>query len=123
MANYLTQLGDTSILLEAPASGGLSKSDSEVKADPRKAVMNILDTVKTMVKYMGDDLGPTLRASGAGFEMSFAVRADLSGLVMVSEDASKGQFQCVVRWAPSAPARPAAPAGNAPAPRLPGPQD
>lgn len=124
MANYLTFLGDKQILLEAPASGGLSKSESEVKADPRKAIMNVLETVRTLVTYMGEDIGPAVRASGASFEMSFAVRADLAGLVMVSEDAKKGQFQCVVRWMPQAPPRPAGPPGSAPPgapPRLPGP--
>ncbi len=124
MANYLTFLGDKQFLLEAPASGGLSKSESEVKADPRKAIQNVLETVRTLVQYMGDDIGPAVRASGASFELAFAVRADLSGLVMISEDSKKGQFQCVVRWAPQPPPRPPGPPGQAPPggpARLPGP--
>lgn len=122
MASYLTRLGDKEILLEAPASDAFAKSDSEVKADPQKALVNCLDTIRTLATAMGQQLGPMMQRSGASFEMSFAVRADGSGLVMVSEDAQTGQFQCTIRFGgrPPGPPRPQRPPG-APRPRPPGP--
>ncbi len=100
MASYLTRIGDKQILLEAPASGAFAKSASEVDADPRTAMENMIKTIKTMANVMGKELGPTVRATGGSLEIAFAVRADGSGLVMVSESADVGQIRCNLRWVP-----------------------
>lgn len=118
MPNYLAKIGDAQILIEAPASGAFAKSASEVEADPRQAITNIVRTIKVVCGYLGEEIGPVARRSGATMEISFAVRADSYGLVMVSESTTIGQFACTVRFAPPPPPRPAPP-GAPTEPRVP----
>lgn len=106
MANYITYLGETQVLLEAPVAGAFAKSDSEIQPDPYKAITNVFETVKLLVEHANKNVGPALRGTGAAFEMSFAVRADSGGLVMISEHANVGQFQCTLKWPPTRPAGP-----------------
>jgi hypothetical protein len=113
MASYITYLGEKQILIEAPVSGGLAKSESEVKPDPARAISNIIDTIKAVAEHVGQEMGPVLRKTGAAFELNFAVRSDSFGLVMISESAQVGQFQVTVKWPPM---RPAAPPPAAPRP-------
>lgn len=120
MANFLTYIGDKQILLEAPVAGAFAKSESEVQPDPKRAIENMFSTIRTIVEYAGDQIGPVARKSGAAFELSFAVRSDSFGLVMVSEAAQVGQMQVTVKWPPARPPAPPAPPG-APRPPLPGP--
>lgn len=113
MANYLTRIGDAQVLLEAPASGAFAKGSTDVEADPRTAIVNIVKTVKTVSAFMGTELMPVVRQTGAAMEVVFSVRADGYGLVMVSESISSGQFQVTVRFAPPPP-RPPPPPGSMP---------
>ena len=98
MPNYLTKIGDAQILIEAPASGAFAKSASEVEADPRQAITNMVRTIKVVCGYLGEEIGPVARRSGATMEISFAVRADSYGLVMVSESTTIGQFASGWGW-------------------------
>lgn len=98
MANYITYIGEKQLLLEAPAVGAFTKSDGGVTASPMRAIQNMVATIKDLAEYMGDELTPVLEQTGASFELSFAVRADGNGLVMVSESAEIGQFQCKLTW-------------------------
>lgn len=116
MANYITYLGDTAILLEAPVSGGLSKSESEVQPNPDKAIANVIEMIKLLVGHVGAEVAPALRRTGAAFDLSFSVRADSQGLVMISEHANVGQFQCTVKFPPM---RPPGPPPARPQPALP----
>lgn len=119
MANFVTYIGEKQILLEAPVAGAFAKSESEMAPDPKRAFQNMFDNIRAIVDYAGEQLGPSIRKTGAAFELSFAVRSDSFGLVMVSEAASVGQLQVTIKWPPM---RPAAPAPSAPPPRpLPGP--
>ncbi|MCB9681362.1 MAG: hypothetical protein H6733_07790 [Alphaproteobacteria bacterium] len=106
MASYLTTIGDTKVLLEAPVGSAFAKSDIEVAPDPHRAIINMIDTMRTLVSFMGTEVGPVLRKTGASLEVSFAVRADHQGLVMISESAQAGQFQVSVKWPAMRPAPP-----------------
>ncbi len=117
MASYLTRIGDQQILLEAPASSAFAKSDLEVDADPAKAIQAIVETIKLFVAFAGAEIGPVMRRSGAAFELSFGVRADETGMVMISENPGTAQFACKLTFPPAPPAPPARPAGP---PRPPG---
>ena len=103
MANYITYIGDQQFLLEAPAEGAFAKSASEVSGDPRTALATIIEQAKLLASSLGKEIGPALRATGAGMDIAFAIRADLSGTVMVSEDTKKGQFVCTLRFPPMRP--------------------
>lgn len=104
MANYLANLGDTQVLLEAPAAGGLAKGSLEVQPDPTKAIENMVDLIKRFAQHSGQAIVPTLRHVGGALEVRFAVRANAAGLVMISESAEIGQFQCTLKFLPPRPA-------------------
>jgi hypothetical protein len=106
MGNYLTKIGDATVLLEAPASSAFAKGGNDVETDPRAAILNMVRTIKTVSAYMGSELMPVVRATGAAMEVSFNVRADMYGLVMISESTGVGQFQCTVRFNPPPPMPP-----------------
>lgn len=110
MASYLTRVGDREILIEAPAASAFAKSEVEIEADPRDAIVNCIRTVQLLANEFGRELSRSLAGTGAAMEINFAVRADTSGMVMVSESASSGQFQCTLRIQGRPPApRPAPP--------------
>jgi hypothetical protein len=117
MGSYLTRIGDAEILLEAPASSAFAKSSNNTEADPRQAINNMVQAIKAIAAYMGTELMPVVKATGMAAEVSFNVRADMYGLVMISESTGVGQFAATLRFqAPAgAGAPPVAP------PRPPGP--
>lgn len=100
MANYMTFLGDQQILLEAPASGAFSKSELEVQPDPLRALENMLTLIRQVAVHVGHEVNPSLAEAGGALELRFAVRADAFGLVMLSEAADVGQFQCTLKFVP-----------------------
>lgn len=120
MGSYLTRIGDTEILLEAPASSAFAKSSANNDADPRQAINNMVKAIKAIAAYMGPELMPVVRATGMAAEVSFNVRADMYGLVMISESTGVGQFAATLRFqAPPGAAQPTAPPQGPPRP--PGP--
>lgn len=121
MASFVTYIGDKQILIEAPVAGAFAKSETEIQPDPKKALNNIFEHIRLLVDFAGEQIGPAVRKAGAAFELSFAVRSDSFGLVMVSENASIGQFQVTIKWPPMRPVAPAAPGARPPA--LPGPEE
>ncbi|MFM2161126.1 MAG: hypothetical protein RLZZ383_638 [Pseudomonadota bacterium] len=117
MGSYLTRIGDTEILLEAPASSAFAKSSANTDADPRQAINNMVKAIKAIAAYMGPELMPVVRATGMAAEVSFNVRADMYGLVMISESTGVGQFAATLRF--QAPPGAAAPSAAPPAPPRP----
>jgi hypothetical protein len=114
MGFYVTKLGDAQIVLEAPASGAFAKGASDVEADPRTAMANIIRNIRQVGSALGSELVPIVRNLGMAMDVSFAVRADSYGVVMVSQNTSEGQFLVTVKMIPGGP-----PGGGPPRP--PGP--
>ena len=97
--NYPTRLDDnTNILIEAPAAGGISKSQTGFSADPDGALTNALELIAQMARKLSVDVGNALDGTGMDFEVKFSVRADGNGIVMVSQHASEGQLQCTLSY-------------------------
>ncbi len=95
MASYVTHIGNAKLLLEAKTSGAFAKSEGEIKADPRQAVVNMVQTTKQVAAYVSSQVGPAvMKSPGLSFELVFGVRADVAGLVMIAETPGEGQFQC-----------------------------
>jgi hypothetical protein len=119
MAQYITKLGDTEIFMEAAAAGGLSKGSSKAnEGNPLKAASNMIKTAVQVSAALSRELAPMARGTGAGVEVTFAVRANSTGLVMVSENSSVGQFKVTVKIGGGRP-RPARPPGTQPRPKRP----
>lgn len=109
MGFYISRLGDTDIVLEAPATGAFAKGASDVDADPRTAIVNIIRTIRSVGEAMGRELVPMCNSMGAALDVNFGVRADSYGVVMVSQNTSEGQFNVTVRIVPRPPSRPPGP--------------
>lgn len=103
MAQVITKIGDTTVLLEAPASSGISKSDAEMKAEPQKAIANCMNMVKLVAAYFNHEVGPVIRKLGGSIELSFAIRSDSLGNVMIAQDSHEGQFQLKLVVSPPPP--------------------
>lgn len=112
MASYATKIGETALLIEAPASGAFAKSELEITPDKSKAIVNCIDVIKHVARHMVKEIGPITRG-GLAADIAFAVRADGNGLVMVSQDATEGQFQVTLKFVPRRPSGPRP--GNKPA--------
>jgi hypothetical protein len=101
---YITQLDEqTKLVLEAEASGAFAKSDLEVRPDPEKALVNAIDTARTLTRWLAHELGPTMREVGAEAQIAFSLKADSQGMVMIGMRPGDGQFQCTLTFARAAP--------------------
>jgi hypothetical protein len=96
---YPTQLDEnTQVLIEAPASGALGKSDMEIRPDPLRALLNCQDLVGKIARGFATSVGNALDGTGMDFEVEFAVRADAYGSVMISQHTGEGQFICRIKY-------------------------
>jgi len=82
------------LYLEAEASGAFVKSELETRAVPEKAVENAVLSARQLAVYLADQLKPVLTERGMSAEVSFGIRCDGSGTVMIAQELSKGQFAC-----------------------------
>ncbi len=92
---YMTDLDDeTQLVMEAEAGGAFNKNDLEVRPNPQKAFKNAVETAKTLAGHLATELRPTLNATGADAEITFAIKCDSAGMVLISQRTSEGQFLC-----------------------------
>lgn len=92
---YPTQLDEKTMLyLETETSGAFAKSDLEVRPDPLKALVNAVDLAKTFSRHLAREMKPVLTENNMDAEISFAVRCDGHGSVMIAMDTDKGQLAC-----------------------------
>jgi len=58
------------------------------------ALVNALDLAQTVSRHIAQTMKPALREHGMDAEVSFSIRADGNGAVMVAQDATRGQIAC-----------------------------
>lgn len=115
---YITHLDDdTSLVLEAETSGAFAKSDLEVKPNPTKALINAVATARTFARFLANELGPTLKETGAEADITFSIKADSQGMVMIGMKPGEGQIHCSLKFGGGT--RAAAPATSPPPAALP----
>jgi hypothetical protein len=96
---YQTRLDEnTTMIIEAEVGGAFAKSDLEVRPDPDKALVNLVDVASTFAKYIATEFNRALSGQNAEAEVSFAVKADSFGMVMVGMKPNEGQLQCTLRF-------------------------
>ena len=94
---YATQLDkDTRILIEADATGAFTKSDLEDRPDPETAVQNAIKTVGKVGAALAQQVGAQFEGTGCAFEVTFSVKVDSYGAVMVATSPEAGQIKCAV---------------------------
>lgn len=99
---YPTQLDDDTMLyLETETSGAFAKSDLEVRPDPLSALKGAVDMAKTFSAYVAREIKPVLNQHQMYAEITFAVKCDGHGSVMIAMDKDKGQLTCKLAIRPS----------------------
>lgn len=107
---YVTDLDDdTQIIIEAATSGAFAKSDLEVRPDPRLALQNAIATTSQIAQKFAESLRPTMSATGADAEVSFSMKCDHTGLVMIAMNPGEGQFSVTMSFKNSGAALPGTP--------------
>ncbi|MBW1877673.1 MAG: hypothetical protein JRI25_07335 [Deltaproteobacteria bacterium] len=92
---YPTYLDDDTVLLmETETSGAFMKSDLEERPEPEKATENAVKSAQLLAMYVADKLKPVLVDRGVAAEISFSIRCDGNGSVMVAQDSARGQLAC-----------------------------
>jgi hypothetical protein len=96
---YVTDLDDdTQIVIEAATSGAFAKSDLEVRPNPRLALQNAITTTGQIAQKFATELRPAMAASRAEAEVSFSVKCDHTGLVMIAMNPTEGQFKVTLSF-------------------------
>lgn len=94
---YATKIDDsTRILIESEHSGAFTKSDLEERPDPETAAIRMIETISRVGAAMARNITPGFEGTGCAWEVSFSVKADGFGSVMVASSPEAGQFKVSV---------------------------
>lgn len=89
---------ETRVLFEGQASGALSKgSRGGPSFIPDDALDNSLDLAKKLALRVATDLAPVVDGTVCSMEVTFGIRADGNGTVMISQTPDIGQFKVVIK--------------------------
>lgn len=103
MATFMTELddaGEQMMLLEAESTGAFSKSDLETKPNPLLCYKQSMTAIGTIAKRMALQIGESTKGSGAAVEVSFGIKIDSNGTVMISAN-TNCQLNCTLKFAAS----------------------
>lgn len=113
---YVTDLDDkTQLVIEAETSSAFAKSDLEVRPNPQSALVNAMETATYFAGRMVNEFRDVVNEAGGEAEISYSMKCDHTGLVMLAMNPEEGQFKVTLRIKPDAPraAAPAAPRKSA----------
>jgi hypothetical protein len=90
---------ETRILFEGQASGAISKGGGGMGKNfiPDDALDNSLDLIRQVATKLATEVAPTLDGTLCSVELTFSVRADGNGTVMIAQDPSLGQFRVTLK--------------------------
>ena len=89
---------ETHILFEGMASGSLAKGSDGRNFIPMDAYKNSIDVIRKVASSIAKEVAPGMVGTGCTFDVQFAVRADGSGTVMLSQNPDHGQFRVTIKW-------------------------
>lgn len=94
MPVFTTQLeGETLMLIEAETTGAFAKSDLEIRPNPMAAFHTAVVAMGTMGRVMSARIQKEYAGRGiTSAEVSFGVKVDQAGSVMIALEAEKAQF-------------------------------
>lgn len=88
---------NTTILIEAETSSAFAKSDLEERPDIHRAFHHAITLASKMAAVMNETFGPNGSPHGTA-TISFGVRINNSGAVMLSQTPDKAQIQVAIRF-------------------------
>jgi len=88
---------ETRVLLEGAASGAIGKGAGGREAIPDHALDNMIDLVRRVSAKVGTEVAPVIDGTLCTFELTFGVRADGNGTVMIAGTPEAGQFRVTIK--------------------------
>jgi len=90
---------ETRILLEGQASGALAKGGGRggLEFIPDTALDNCIDLIRKVAQKISTEVAPAIDGSYCAMDISFSIRADGNGTVMLGQDPNVGQFQVTIK--------------------------
>jgi len=101
MATFMTELdqaGEKLMLLEAETTGAFSKSELEIKPNPLQCYKQSISAIGDIAKIMATQIGEATRGSGANVEVTFGIKIDGNGSVLISSMTSNCQLTCTLKF-------------------------
>jgi len=94
MAQFVTQIeGEHMIMVEAETSGAFAKSELEIKANPMTAFDTSIGAITRLGKVLSNRVRTELAGTGTErAEVSFGIKCDQVGSVMIAQENEKAQF-------------------------------
>lgn len=94
MAQFVTQIeGDHLMMIEAETSGAFAKSELEIKANPMSAFETCIGAITRMGRVLSNRVRAELAGTGTeSAEVSFGIKCDQVGSVMIAQENEKAQF-------------------------------
>lgn len=89
---------NTYVLIDAETSGAFAKNDLGVEASPDKALGNILDLTGKLARGVSVQLAEQMKGLHGEVDVTFALKSDTFGQVMIAARPTDGQFTVNVRW-------------------------
>ena len=87
MATFMTELdeaGEVLFLMEAETTGAFAKSELEIKPNPLQCYKQAVSAIGLMAERMAAQVGKAVEGTGVDAEVSFALKIDAVGMVMIS---------------------------------------
>lgn len=101
MATFMTELddeGEIRFLMEAETTGAFAKSEMEVRPNPLTAYKQAVNAIGLMAGRMAESVGAQVAGTGVDAEVTFGIKVDSQGAVMISQQSSLCQIQCTLRF-------------------------
>jgi hypothetical protein len=95
---FVTELDEnTMILIEAETSAAFGKNDLEVRPDPLRAYKNAVLLAGQLSRAMADGLAKAHAGTDNDTAVTFGLRVDSNGSVMIAQSLDKAQIHITVR--------------------------
>ena len=88
---------ETRVLLEGQASGAIAKGGSDTGFIPDDALDNSIDLIQKIVARMSTEVMPSIDGQLCSMEVSFSIRADGNGTIMLAQTPEAGQFRVTIK--------------------------
>ena len=101
MATFMTELddaGEVRFLMEAETTGAFAKAEMEIRPNPLLAYKQAVQAIGLMAGRMSESIGASIAGTGVDAEVTFGLKVDSAGAVMISQQAAACQIQCTLRF-------------------------
>ena len=100
MATFMTELddaGEVLFLMEAETTGAFAKSELDIRPNPLQCYKQAVGAIGLMAERMADSVGKAVSGTGVDAEVTFAIKIDSAGMVMISQN-HNCQLLCTLRF-------------------------